>query len=169
MPAGWGWTVPLTSFFKSPSFQDPVLGQLMRTRGQWRGVIALGGAAPTPLALFGPPREPDAAAIAAARQIQGSMERWRPAIEQALHEHLAPYREAISDEPASEQRTALMSIERPDQVWAHASLQSAAIIRMSGGVTTELAYAAAWDDDHMLGARFQSGNLVELCGSIVPA
>jgi hypothetical protein len=40
---------------------------------------------------------------------------------------------------------------------------------MSGGVTTELAYAVAWDDDHMLGARFQSGNLVELCGSIVPA
>lgn len=161
--------MPLTSFFKSPSFQDPVLGQLMRTRGQWRGAIALGGAAPTLLALFGPPREPDAAAIAAARQIQGSMDGWRPAIEQALHEHLSPYREAISDEPASEQRTALMSIERPDQVWAHASLQSAAIIKMSGGVTTELAYAVAWDDDHVLGARFQSGSLVELCGSIVPA
>jgi hypothetical protein len=63
----------------------------------------------------------------------------------------------------------LMSIERPGQVWAYVSLQSAAIIRMSGGVTTELAHAAAWDDDHMLGARFQSGNLVELCGSIVPA
>lgn len=161
--------MPLTSFFKSPSFQDPVLGQLLRTRGQWRGAIALGGAAPTPLALFGTAREPDAAAIAAARQIPASMDAWRPAIERALHEHLAPYREAISDEPAPEQRTALMSIERPDQVWAHVSLQAAAIIKMSGGVTTELAYAVAWDDDHTLGARFQSGSLVELCGSIVPA
>ena len=161
--------MPLTRFFKSPSFQDPVLGQLVRARGQWRGAIALEGAAPTPLALFGTAREPDAAGIVAARQIQGSMDGWRPAIEQALHEHLSPWREAISDEPACEQRTTLMSIERPGQVWAHVSLQSAAIIRMSGGVTTELAYAVAWDDDHVLGARFQSGSLVELCGSIVPA
>jgi hypothetical protein len=161
--------VPLTSFFKAPSFQDPALGQLVRTRGQWRAAIALGGTTPTPLALFGTAHEPDAAGIAAARQIQGAMDGWRPAIEQALHEHLAPYRAAISDEPASEQRTALMSIERPDQVWAHVSLKSAAIIRMSGGVTTELAYAVAWDEDHTLGARFQSGSLVELCGSIVPA
>ena len=161
--------MPFTDLFKSPSMQDPVLGRLVRTRGQWRGAIALGDAASTPLALFGAAREPDAAAIAAARQIQGSMDGWRPAIARALNEHLAPYRVAISDEPASEQRSTLMSIERPDQVWAHVSLQSAAIIKMSGGVTTELAYTVAWDDDHVLGARFQSGSLVELCGSIVPA
>ena len=161
--------MPFTDLFKSPSMQDPVLGRLVRTRGQWRGAIALGDAEPTPLALFGPAREPDTEALAAARQIPASLDGWRPAIAQALYDHLAPYREAISGEPPSQQRTALMSIERPDQVWAHVSLQAAAIIKMSGGVTTELAYAVAWDDDHVLGARFQSGSLVELCGSILPA
>ena len=161
--------MPLASFFKSPSFQDPVPDQLVRARGQWRGTIALEGAAPTPIALFCTAREPDAAGIVAARQIQGSMDGWRPAIEQALHGHLAPFREAISNEPACEQRTTRMSIKRPGEVRVHVSLQSAAIIGMSGGVTTELAYAVAWDDDHVLGARFQSGSPVTFCGSIVPA
>ena len=61
------------------------------------------------------------------------------------------------------------AIQRPDQVWSHVSLHSVAVMRMSGVVTVELVYVAAWDDDHMLGARFQSGNFIELCGSVLPA
>jgi len=37
---------------------------------------------------------------------------------------------------------------------------------LSGVATTELVYAAAWDEDHMLGLRFQSGRFIELCGSV---
>ena len=160
--------MPLTNLFKPRSFQDPVLGPLVRTRGQWRGAVTLGQAQPTPLAVLGSSSEPDPAALIAARQLPTSLEGWRPAIAQALHEHLAPYREALSDEPPSAHRTALLAIERPDQVWAHVSLQAVAIIRLGGDVTAELAYAVAWDDDHVLGARFQAGRFVELCGSIAP-
>jgi len=76
--------VPLTNLFKPRSFQDPVLGPLVRTRGQWRGAVTLGQAQPTPLAVLGSSSEPDPAALIAARQLPTSLEGWRPAIAQAL-------------------------------------------------------------------------------------
>ena len=39
---------------------------------------------------------------------------------------------------------------------------------LSGLLTTELGYTSAWDDEHTLGARFQLGKFVELCGSVLP-
>jgi|GEM_PF-993529 len=162
-------TVPLANLFKTRSFPDPVLGPLVRTRGQWRGAVALGHAQPIPLAVLGSGSQPDPAALATARQLSTSIEAWRPTIAQALHEHLVPYRDALADEPPSARRTALLAIERPEQVWAHVSLQAVAIIRLGGQVTAELAYAVAWDDDHIVGARFQSNRFLELCGSIAPA
>jgi hypothetical protein len=158
----------MAGFFKSPSFDDAVLGRLERSRGLWRGTLAVGGVERAPLALFGSNREPDAAALATARQIAPSFNAWRPTIEQALFDHYAPYAEAASEEEASAPSAAMPAIERPNQVWAHVSLQSVAVTKLSGVVTTELVYVAAWDDDHMLGARFQSGNFVELCGSVLP-
>lgn len=146
-------------FFRSAAFDDPVLGRLQHARGQWRGALALGEAAPTPLALFGSRSAPDDAALAAARLIVASFPAWRPAIEQALFEHHAPYAEAGMG-PA---------LPSPDHVWGAVSLDSVAVLRMSGGVTTELVYSASWDDDHLLGARFQSGAFTELCGSVLPA
>lgn len=125
--------------------------------------------APTPLALFGSSREPDPAARAAARDLTTSFSAWPPLIEQALHEHFIPYGEASAEEDPSAGTTTPLAIVRADQVWAHVSLHSVAVIRLGGVVTTELVYAAAWDDDHLLGARFQSGSFIELCGSVVPA
>ncbi len=146
-------------FLRSPAFDDPALGRLQHARGQWRGTLALREAAPTPLALFGSRTAPDDAALAAARLIVPSFDAWRPAIKQALFEHHAPYAEAATG-PA---------LHSPDQVWAKVSLHSVAVLRVSGAVTTELVYSAGWDDDHLLGVRFQSGQLSELCGSVLPA
>jgi len=160
--------MPLTGFFKSPSVDDPVLGRLDRSRGLWRGALMLAADAPTPLALFGSSAEPDPAARAAARELTTSFSAWSPLIEQALHEHFIPYGEASAEEDPSA-GTKTLAIARADQVWAHVSLHSVAVIRLDDVVTTELVYAAAWDDDHLLGARFQSGSFIELCGSVVPA
>jgi len=161
--------MPLPGFFKSQSFDDPVLGRLDRSRGFWRGALLLAAGAPTPLALFGSSREPDPAARAAARELTSSFSAWRPVIEQALHEHFVPYGEASAEEDPLERTTAPLAIARADQIWAHVSLHSVAVIKLGGVVTTELVYAAAWDDDHLLGARFQSDSFIELCGSVLPA
>jgi len=158
----------MVGFFKSPAFDDAVLGRLERSRGLWRGTLAVSGAERTSLALFGSNREPDGDAVVIARQIAPSFNVWRSAIEQALFDHYAPYAEAASEEESAPNAMAL-AIQRPDQVWSHVSLHSVAVMRMSGVVTVELVLVAAWDDDHMLGARFQSGNFIELCGSVLPA
>ena len=126
----------------------------------------MSGAQQIPLALFGSNREPDAGALAAARQIASSFNAWRPSIQKALFDHYTPYAEAASEEEPSSPGAAMPAIQTPEQVWAQVSLQSVAVTRLSGVVTTELVYAATWDDDHMLGVRFQSGSFFELCGSV---
>lgn len=147
----------MTGLFGSAPFDDAEFGRLKRAGGVWRGTLALGGAVDVPLMLFGSMRAPDAAALEAARELARSFEGWRPAIEAALFDHYTPYAEAGADVPA---------IATAGEVWRYASLQSAAIVKTGGGVTTELVYAAAWDEDHLLGARFQTGQFLELCGSV---
>jgi hypothetical protein len=105
-------------------------------------------------------------ALAAARDVAQAFPSWRPAIEQALFEHYEPYDEAVAagELPApSEARR----IAAPGDVWSHVSLVYVSVMPLSGLLTTELGYATAWDDEHTLGARFQSGNFIELCGSVL--
>lgn len=147
----------MAGLFGSANFDDAVLGQLKRSGGVWRGTVDIGGRTDVPLLLFGSMRAPDAAALEAARELIRSLGDWRPAIEAALFDHYTPYAEAGADVPV---------LATPGEVWGHVSLQSAAIVKMGGRVTTELVYAAAWDEEHLLGARFQAGQFVELCGSV---
>jgi hypothetical protein len=156
----------MSGLFGSPHFDDPVFGRLKRSGGVWRGTLEVGATPSVPLNLFGSGREPDAAALAAAREISAMFDAWRPSIQQALFDHYTPYGETIAAEGTAAQGTQMPVLQTPEQVWKHVTLQSVAVVKMGGIVTTELVYAAAWDDDHMLGARFQSGELVELCGSV---
>lgn len=156
----------MSGLFGSPHFDDVVIGRLKRSGGVWRGTLKVGDTPDVPVNLFGSGREPDAAALAAARQVSAMFGGWRPPIQQALFDHYTPYGEAIAAEDRSAQWTLLPALQKPEQVWNHVTLQSVAVVKMGGIVTTELVYAAAWDDDHTLGARFQAGSLVELCGSV---
>ncbi|MES2711651.1 MAG: hypothetical protein V4653_08730 [Pseudomonadota bacterium] len=144
--------------FRAPVVEDPAIGPLKHARGHWRGTLAIGGV-PTPLALFSSRSAPDEAALAAARLIQPSYDGWKPAIAQALFEHLEPYTDRAGT-PAHSQ---------PGDVWAQVTLDSVAVIRLGGILTTDLVYAVAWDEEHLVGARFQSGRFIELCGSVLPA
>jgi hypothetical protein len=38
---------------------------------------------------------------------------------------------------------------------------------LSGVLTVEIGYRVGWDEEHTLGARFRSGQLLELCGSVL--
>src|SRR6516162_9984218 len=75
---------PLFDLFKSQRFHDPELGELVRSRGLWRGLLTVEAGVSVPLALSGKRTEPDAQALAAAREVPQAFASWRPAIEQAL-------------------------------------------------------------------------------------
>jgi hypothetical protein len=156
----------MSGLFGSPHFDDPLIGRLKRSGGIWRGKLDVGKTPNVPVNLFGSGREPDAAALAAARQLSAMFDGWRPSIQQALFDHYTPYGEAIAAEDRTAQGTKMPALQTPEQVWNHVTLQSVAVVKLGGVVTTEIVYAAAWDDDHMLGARFQGGSLVELCASV---
>ena len=153
--------------FKSPPFHDPKLGELVRSRGLWRGSLTVEAGVSAPLMLSGTRTEPHAQALAAAREVKQAFASWRPAIEQALFEHYEPYAEAVTAGELPSPSEAVPRIAAPGDVWSHVSLAFVSVTPSSGLLTTELGYTTDWDDEHTLGARFQSGRFIELCGSVL--
>jgi hypothetical protein len=86
----------LFGLFKSPPLLDSKLGELVRSRGLWRGLLTVEAGISAPLALSGTRTEPHAQALAAAREVIQAFASWRPVIEQALFEHYEPYAEAVT-------------------------------------------------------------------------
>jgi hypothetical protein len=151
--------------FKSAPFSDPALGELIRSRGLWRGVIRVDSGL-TPLALAGTRAAPDPAALAVAREMATQLVGWRLAIETALYEHYEPYAESLAEGEIREADESL-AITAPADVWPHVSLEYISITPLGGALTTELGYTTAWDEEHTLGVRFQGSAFLELCGSVL--
>ena len=131
--------------FKSPPFHDSQLGELVRSRGLWRGLLTAEDGVSAPLMLSGARTAPHAQALAAAREVKQAFASWRPAIEQALFEHYEPYAEAITGGELPSPSDALPRIAVPADVWSHVSLVFVSVTPLGGVLTTELGYTAAWD------------------------
>jgi hypothetical protein len=154
--------------FSSPQFHDPQLGELARSRGYWRGSLTLEAGASVALALSGTRSAPDSQAVAMARELRALFPSWRTTIEKALFEHYEPYADALAADELPPPSEVFPSIASPNQVWPHVSLAFVSVTTMDGVLTTEFGYTTDWDEEHVLGARFQSGNFLELCGSVLP-
>ncbi len=153
--------------FKSPCYRDPQLGELVRKRGHWRGSLVLAGGESVPLLLAGSRTEPDEQAVAVARALPTQIASWRATIGEALFEHYGPYGEDAAAGEDPEPNHDIPSISAPSKVWPHVSLAFVSVVPIDGALVTELGYTTAWDDEHTLGLRFQSGKFIELCGSVL--
>lgn len=154
--------------FKSSPFSDPQLGEFLRSRRYWRGSITLDGRS-IPLVVSGNRNEPDSQAMQVAHGLSSQFPAWKQAIENALFEHYTPYAEALAAGELPPPSEPIPKLEAPGQVWPHVTLVFASVTPLDGKLTTEFGYTTAWDEEHTLGARFQAGQFVELCGSVVPA
>jgi hypothetical protein len=157
----------MLSFFKSPTFRDPQLGEFERSRGHWRGLLELGGKT-VPLALVGGRSEPDTQALQLARTVSPHFPAWRPTIAEALFEHYQPYAEAVATGEAPPPSTPLPRIGAPSDVWPHTALVFVSVTPIDRVLAVEFGFTTAWDEEHILGARFQGGKLLELNGSVLP-
>lgn len=154
--------------FETPSFSDAALGVFQRSRGKWRGAVELGDGKRVPLVLDGSRRSPDADALRIARSLHVDYPAWRPAMERALFEHFEPYGEAIAAGELANPPQALPRIASSSDVWKYVTLQYIALTEPGGSPVVEFGIAAAWDEEHTLGARFRAGDLIELNGSVLP-
>lgn len=153
--------------FSSPSFSDPALGELKRSRGMWRGQISSLGQAAVPLIISGSRSEPDSVALDSTKALPDQYAAWQVTIEKELFEHFAPYAEAVADEESEAPEDPLPDIHEPADVWPHVSLEFVAVTLLKGKTNVELGYRVAWDEEHTLGALFQDGQFIELCGSVL--
>jgi hypothetical protein len=157
----------MLGFFKSPSFVDPQLGELHRSRGAWRGTLKLDVEAAVPLVVSGGRAGPDAEAMRSARSLPSDYPSWRPAIERELFDHYKPYAEAVAAGELDSPTSGLPPIDAPSSIWPHATLEFVRVAPLDGVLTVEIGYRVVWDEEHTLGARFRGGQLLELCGSIL--
>ena len=155
------------SFFKTKPFVDSQIGELRRSRGKWRGRLKLDTNSEVALVLSGGRSAPDAEALRIARSIPSDYPSWQPVIEKELFEHYSPYAEAVSAGEEDPPSSGLPHIEAPSAVWVHTTLEYVAVTSLDGILTVEIGYRVAWDEEHTLGARFQGGQLLELCGSVL--
>jgi hypothetical protein len=152
----------ILDFLRPPAYRDPVMGNLVRRGGYWRGVITLGSEGGVPLLLAGPRAAPGEPGLGLARELGRRYPALVPVIEAALFEHYEPYAE--SAESGEEE---VPRISRPEQVWGHVALVRVLIEALGGVDTVEIAYRTAWDTEHTVGARFQGWALTELNGSVL--
>jgi hypothetical protein len=106
----------MLGFLRSPAISDPELGSIERSRGRWRGKLALGGKS-IPLALVGARSAPDADALALAKALPAAWSRNLEAVAQALVEHYAPYQEAVAAGELEPPSPPLPAIARASDVW----------------------------------------------------
>ena len=158
----------MIGLFQSPPFRHPVLGELKRSRGYWRGSMALAGEEFVPLALCGNRNEPDPRAVALAQGVPSTFNSWRASIEGALFQHYAPYAEAVAAGGSPSPSESVPTISTSSQVWPHVSFAFVSVTPLASELTTELGLTVAWDEEHTLGARFQAGKFLELNGSVLP-
>ena len=154
--------------FESPLFRDPDLGEFKRSRGHWRGRLAVAREERVPLVLYGSRKEPDPQAVAMARDLSSAIKTWRPCIESALFEHYEPYAEADAAGESSSSAAPVPTMKMAGEVWPHVSFEFVSITPLAGVVTVELGFTVAWDEEHTVGVRFREGEFLELNGSILP-
>jgi hypothetical protein len=153
-------------FLRPPPLNDPELGSIERSRGRWRGRLALDGKS-IPLALVGARSGPRADALALAKALPAAWSRNLEAVAQALVDHCAPYQVAVAAGEIEPPSPPLPAIARPSDVWRFVTLQSASVTPIDGKLVSEVALSATWDEEHTLGARFEGARFVELNGSIL--
>ena len=81
----------LFGLIRDRAVTDPVLGELERSRGYWRGRLALGASRDVPLLMIGGREGPDSAALALARELPSRYPSLQGPIGVALFEHHLPY------------------------------------------------------------------------------
>lgn len=147
------------SLFKKPSVVDPVLGELRRSGGVWRGTVSVMGNSSALLVLLGTASAPDQRAIALVRRIDEDLPHWRTDLARELFAHLEPYAE-------NDDQQAFADIKAPEDVWPHVRLVHVAVFQDRNELTLEMGYQADWDEEHTLGAFFSNGKLSHLNGSV---
>ena len=153
--------------FSTAIFSDPELGELKFARRRWRGRLHLAGA-DVPIAIQGSRKLAAQNAIEAARRLQDDFAAFRPQIEAALFEHYKFYADAVASGDLRPPAEGAIEVMTPGDVWRHAAIQFVSIASMSAALVTELGLAVDWDDEHIVGARFDGKRFIELCGSTVP-
>jgi len=167
--ATWGVNLPAL-FRRPPPVSDPQLGELRFPFGfdycLWRGAIALVPGKSIPLAIAGNADGPDSDALSIARDLVEKFPSWSASIEKALYEHYEPYGEALASGELKHKGDPLPNITKPSDVWPLISWIHVSVAPLGGGLVTEIGLTVLWDEEHTLGARFEAGKFLELCGSV---
>ena len=150
--------------FNSELFQDEQLGELRRSGRYWKGSLVVAPCGTFRLALAGSRNGPDPVTLGLAKELPCRFQSLIPKIETGLFGHYAPYKEAV--DAGEETGSPCPTVASPEAVWPYITPVHVLVESMQGVPTVEIAFNAAWDIEHTLGARFQNWQFIELNGSV---
>lgn len=150
--------------FKSKLFRDGQLGEFRRSGGYWKSHLVVAPCGTFRLALAGSREAPDPIALVLAKELADRFKSLMPKIQTSLLGHYAPYKEAA--DAGEETGSPCPSIASPEAVWPHVTPAHVLVEPIEGVPTVEIAFKAAWDIEHTVGARFQNWQFIELNGSV---
>ena len=150
--------------FRSEPFQDAQLGELRRSRGHWKGSIALPPCGTFRLSLHGSRKAPDPTALKLAKELAERFLTLMPDIQNGLFEHYTPYREAID---AGEQTNGpFPQLESAEAALSQVTPAHVLIEPLKGEWWVEVAFNTEWDIEHTVAAMFRDWQFIELNGSV---
>ena len=156
--------------FKTPPYQDEVLGDLKWSGRHWKGSIRLAPHGTVELIVSGSRSSPDSDSLALVRDLPKRYAGLRSEIQASLFEHYEPGRDAVLEGAFPQHVRPFPEITNADATWLYVTVVSVLIepLLTAGQMvnTVEVAYTVAWDEEHTVGARIQEWRLIELCGSV---
>jgi hypothetical protein len=150
--------------FKSEPFLDADLGELRRSGRYWKGSLELAPCGTFRLVLTGSGKAPDPTALRLSKELPVRFRSLMREMQAGLFEHYAPYKEAV--DAGEETGSPCPQIASAEAVWPHVTPSHVLVEPIRGVQTVEIAFRAAWDEEHTLGARFQNWKLIVLNGSV---
>jgi hypothetical protein len=150
--------------FKSKPYQDSEFGELIRSRGHWKGKIALTPSGTFSFSLAGDHNAPHLNALRLLRELRERFRSLVPDIERGLFEHYLPYKEAL--DAGIELSNPLTQITNSIEVWEHVEPAHVLIEPLNGQWRVEIAFTTDWDIEHTVAAIYSNWQLIELNGSV---
>jgi uncharacterized protein DUF6985 len=158
----------LLDIFRRPTLVDSRLGELRYRRGWWTTRYAsCFGSTQVEVRIPGSREGFSGDSRALFDAVELAYVSLRPQILKRFWAHYEPYAEEIAKMPPDEAKL-VRSINRPEDLWAHARLVAVTVNAYQSVGDTELRYRTDWDIEHTLGITIADGHVTAFCGSVGP-
>src|SRR5262245_26739540 len=156
----------LLHILRTPRLNDPRLGELRYSRGNWTSKTAKSfGENGVLLRIPGDRVGVGSKGLELLHGVEHQYSRIKDAALPHFQTHYEPYAQNV-DELPHDAAVVIRRIRGPEDLWANVKLVRVWVNAYGKTGDVELAYDTAWDVEHTVGIRVSGGDVIDFCGSV---